>query len=96
MVSEPKNVDVKAAALVTLLSFLWGGNPIAIKIGLADAPPIRQAWMRFILGGLTVLAWAWAYSRMAPWTIPRPSVSAYRSASASIVDGGTRPRSMMW
>ncbi len=59
MVSEPKNVDVKAAALVTLLSFLWGGNPIAIKIGLADAPPIRQAWMRFILGGLTVLAWAW-------------------------------------
>ncbi len=59
MVSEPKNVDVKAAVLVTLLSFLWGGNPIAIKIGLADAPPIRQAWMRFMLGGLTVLAWAW-------------------------------------
>jgi drug/metabolite transporter (DMT)-like permease len=60
MVAEPKNVDIQAAVLVTLLSFLWGGNPIAIKIGLADAPPIRQAWMRFILGGLTVLAWAWA------------------------------------
>jgi drug/metabolite transporter (DMT)-like permease len=60
MVAEPKNVDIQAAVLVTLLSFLWGGNPIAIKIGLADAPPIRQAWMRFVLGGLTVLAWAWA------------------------------------
>ncbi|HSD51754.1 MAG TPA: DMT family transporter [Candidatus Methylomirabilis sp.] len=60
MAAEPKNVDVQAAAQVTLLSFLWGGNPIAIKIGLADAPPIRQAWMRFVLGGLTVLAWAWA------------------------------------
>jgi drug/metabolite transporter (DMT)-like permease len=60
MVAEPKNVDLQAALLVTLLSFLWGGNPIAIKIGLADAPPIRQAWMRFMLGGLTVLAWAWA------------------------------------
>ncbi|MBI4572331.1 MAG: DMT family transporter [candidate division NC10 bacterium] len=60
MAAEPRNIDVKAAVLVTLLAFLWGGNPIAIKIGLADAPPIRQAWMRFVLGGLTVLVWAWA------------------------------------
>src|SRR5574341_1532436 len=60
MVAEPKNIDIQAALLVSLLSFLWGGNPIAIKVGLADAPPIRQAWMRFVLGGLTVLAWAWA------------------------------------
>ncbi len=59
MAAEPRNVDVQAAALVTLLAFLWAGNPIAIKIGLADAPPIRQAWMRFVLGGLTVLGWAW-------------------------------------
>ncbi len=59
MVAEPRSIDLKAAALVTLLSVLWGGNPIAIKIGLADAPPIRQAWMRFVLGGLTVLAWGW-------------------------------------
>lgn len=58
MAAEPKPIDVQAAALVTLLSFLWAGNPIAIKIGLADAPPIRQAWMRFVLGGLTVLGWA--------------------------------------
>jgi drug/metabolite transporter (DMT)-like permease len=59
MAVEPRNIDLKAASLVTLLAFLWGGNPIAIKLGLADAPPIRQAWMRFVLGGLTVLIWAW-------------------------------------
>jgi len=59
---EPRNVDLPAASLVTLLAFLWAGNPIAIKIGLADAPPIRQAWMRFVLGGLTILMWAW-YTR---------------------------------
>jgi drug/metabolite transporter (DMT)-like permease len=58
MPAEPRNIDLKAATLVTLLAFLWAGNPIAIKIGLADAPPIRQAWMRFLLGGATVLAWA--------------------------------------
>ena len=66
MLAEPRHIDAKAATLVTLLAFLWAGNPIAIKIGLADAPPIRQAWMRFVLGGLTVLLWAWA-SRMPLW-----------------------------
>ena len=55
MPAEPRNVDLRAAMLVTLLASLWGANPIAIKIGLIDAPPIRQAWMRFVLGGLTVL-----------------------------------------
>lgn len=58
MGSQPREVGVGAAGLVTLLSFLWGGNPIAIKLALPDAPPIRQGWMRFALGGLTVLAWA--------------------------------------
>jgi drug/metabolite transporter (DMT)-like permease len=58
MSAEPRNVDLRAASLVSMLAFLWAGNPIAIKIALADAPPIRQAWMRFIVGGLTVLAWA--------------------------------------
>jgi drug/metabolite transporter (DMT)-like permease len=63
MSGEPKHVDLTAACLVTLLALLWAGNPIAIKLALPDAPPIRQAWMRFILGGLTVLGWAlWSRS----------------------------------
>ena len=60
MSGEPKHVDLTAAGLVTLLACLWGGNPIAIKLALLDAPPIRQAWMRFVVGDLTVLAWALA------------------------------------
>ena len=60
MSGEPKQVDLTAACLVTLLACLWAGNPIAIKLALPDAPPIRQAWMRFVVGGLTVLAWALA------------------------------------
>ncbi len=58
MPAEPRNVDLNAATLVTLLALLWAGNPIAIKMALPDAPPIRQAWMRFVLGGATVLLWA--------------------------------------
>lgn len=55
MPDEPKHVDIGAASLVTLMAFLWAGNPIAIKLVLDAAPPIRQAWMRLVLGGLTVL-----------------------------------------
>jgi len=67
-----RELDLGASALVTLLSFLWGGNPIAIKLALADAPPIRQGWMRFVLGGLTVLAWARAAGR--PLRIDRSEI----------------------
>ncbi|OGB94780.1 MAG: hypothetical protein A2Z31_05850, partial [candidate division NC10 bacterium RBG_16_65_8] len=58
MAAEPKHIDLRAASLVTMMAFVWAGNPIAIKLALVDAPPIRQAWMRFVLGGLTVLGWA--------------------------------------
>jgi drug/metabolite transporter (DMT)-like permease len=40
-----------------LLSLLWSGNPLAIKIGLLDAPPLRLGWLRFVVGGAVVLLW---------------------------------------
>ncbi len=52
-----RDLDLRAAALALLLAALWGANPVAIKIGLVDAPPLRLAWMRFVLGGLLNLAW---------------------------------------
>jgi drug/metabolite transporter (DMT)-like permease len=51
-------LDWRGAALSLLLAALWGGNPVAVKVGLADVPPLRLAWMRFLLGGLTVLGYA--------------------------------------
>jgi drug/metabolite transporter (DMT)-like permease len=41
-----------------LVCLTWGANPVAIKIGLADAPPLRLAVYRFVVGGLVILAWA--------------------------------------
>jgi len=55
--SPQKDFDLRAAALALLLAALWGANPAAIKIGLVDAPPLRLAWLRFVLGGLLNLAW---------------------------------------
>ncbi len=48
-----------------LVSILWGANPVVIKLGLEDAPPIRLAWMRFLVGGVVIGLWAWATGRFA-------------------------------
>jgi drug/metabolite transporter (DMT)-like permease len=66
-VTAPRELDVRAIWLVLLLSALWGGNVVAVKVGLADAPPLALAWMRFVLGGLCVVAWGW-WTR-APFTV---------------------------
>ncbi len=52
-------IDVKAAVVALLVSVLWGANPVAIKLGLEDVPPLRMAWMRFAMGSAVVLGWAW-------------------------------------
>ena len=46
-----------------LLSVLWGANPVVVKLGLLDAPPIRLAWMRFLIGGVVIVLWAWLSGR---------------------------------
>ena len=59
MTAPHRDLDLRGAAVALLLSALWGGNPVAVKIGLADAGPFTLGWMRFALGGLSILAWAW-------------------------------------
>ena len=51
--------------VAVLVSILWGANPVAIKLGLEDAPPIRLAWMRFLVGGVVIGLWAWTTGRFA-------------------------------
>lgn len=58
-----KALDLRSAALALVTSILWGANPVAIKIGLLDAPPIRLAWMRFLVGGGVIVVWGWLTGR---------------------------------
>src|SRR5437879_12415797 len=44
-VTERRDLDLSAALLALLLSLFWGGNPVAVKLGLEDAPPLRLAWV---------------------------------------------------
>jgi drug/metabolite transporter (DMT)-like permease len=57
-VPEHRPLDVTGAALALLLSALWGANPVAIKLGLADMPPLRLALMRFTLSATVIFAYA--------------------------------------
>ena len=56
--SPLRPLDWRGAVTALLLAAIWGANPVAIKIGLADAPPLRLAFMRFVLGALVILAYA--------------------------------------
>jgi drug/metabolite transporter (DMT)-like permease len=58
-VVHPRPLDLRGTVLALILAAIWSANPLAVKIGLADAPPFRLAWMRFLLGGLAILAYAW-------------------------------------
>ena len=66
VLSHPaKDIDLRGAAVAVLVSILWGANPVVIKLSLEDAPPIRLAWMRFLVGGVVIGLWAWATGRFA-------------------------------
>lgn len=64
-----RRIDATGAALALLVSVLWGANPVAIKLGVEDAPPLRLAWLRFLVGGVVILAWGWATGRLAGFRI---------------------------
>ncbi len=53
----PQQLTPLATALALFLAALWGGNAVAIKAGLSDAPPLRLAGLRFVAGGIVVLGW---------------------------------------
>jgi drug/metabolite transporter (DMT)-like permease len=60
-----RDLDARGAALALLVSLLWGANTVAIKAGLLDAPPLRLAWMRFVIGAAVIAFWAALTGRLA-------------------------------
>jgi drug/metabolite transporter (DMT)-like permease len=47
-----------------LVSLFWGVNPVAIKIGLLDAPPLRLAALRLLVGLGVIAVWALRTGRL--------------------------------
>ena len=55
---QRRPVSATAGLFTVGLAALFGANPTAIKQGLEYVGPLQIAWLRFFLGGLTILAWA--------------------------------------
>jgi drug/metabolite transporter (DMT)-like permease len=84
-VIERRDVDLRGALLALLLSLFWGANPVAIKLGLRDAPPLRLAWMRFVVGGLVIALWAALTGRLGGLHVRRAEVKPLLIVTALFV-----------
>jgi len=55
---RPEPLNRTSAALALLASALWGGNLVALKMGLEVFPPFWSAWWRFLIGLVVLGLWA--------------------------------------
>jgi len=56
-----RKIGLRAALWVLFICLLWGGNGVAIKVGLQGIPPLALAGLRFGLGFICIATWAlWA------------------------------------
>jgi drug/metabolite transporter (DMT)-like permease len=55
---KAEHIGWSSALTALFVSALWGGNVIALKMGLATVPPLWSAFWRFLTGFVAVVAWA--------------------------------------
>jgi drug/metabolite transporter (DMT)-like permease len=55
--SHARPLDAGGMALTVLLCLCWGFNQVAIKLAIADVPPLTQCAIRTALGAVIVVAW---------------------------------------
>lgn len=70
LAAEP--IRWRSAGLALLATSLWGGNVVALKIGLDVFPPLWSAWWRFVLG--VGVVWLWASIKKID---PRPQPASW-------------------
>ena len=61
---RPSRVAIVAAFAAIYL--IWGGTYLAIRFGVAVIPPFLMAGVRFLVGGLAFIAWAWSRGAARP------------------------------
>jgi len=52
-------LELSASVLVIFLCLCWGFNQVAVKLAIADIPPLTQAWIRSAFAALII----WVYAR---------------------------------
>ena len=54
------SIPLRAVLAALAIHTLWGGNPVAVKLGLEAFPPLWSGLLRFTLGSACIAAWAFA------------------------------------
>ncbi|MDX1374107.1 MAG: DMT family transporter [Burkholderiales bacterium] len=62
----PWSIPPRALLAALAIHTLWGGNPVAVKLGLEVFPPLWSGFLRFVLGAACVAAWA-RFAGIALW-----------------------------
>lgn len=92
MLNEKINYRVAGIAIFTAI--LWGGNAVAIKIGLGGIPPLALAALRFCLGSAVVLVWTKILrvplSLKSGELVPLIGLGALFTLQIYLLNGGTR------
>ena len=52
------SIPLRAVLAALAIHTLWGGNPVAVKLGLQAFPPLWSGLLRFALGSACIAAWA--------------------------------------
>jgi drug/metabolite transporter (DMT)-like permease len=55
---KTEHIGWSSALAALFVSALWGGNVVALKIGVATVPPLWSAFWRFLVGVAAVVVWA--------------------------------------
>lgn len=55
--AEQGALPAAAIAMAVFLYVLWGGNTVAVKLGLEAVPPLYTGFFRFAIGTVCVAAW---------------------------------------
>ncbi len=55
---KPQPLGASSGALALFVSMLWGGNLVALKLGLGTLPPMWSAFWRFAVAAVAVYVWA--------------------------------------
>src|SRR5580692_7060307 len=75
MATEPRPATWKILLAFGIIYFVWGSTFLAIRVGVAEVPPLILAAIRFFIAGAVLYAWISARGET------QPTAREWRSAS---------------
>ena len=66
MEANPSRQRAMTLLAFAIIYFVWGSTFLAIRVGVAEVPPLVLAAMRFLIAGLAIFVWLVAHGQATP------------------------------